>query len=441
MDKQEIKTLIREKRSKINDLGDKALKSNNVEEIRKINSEINGVHKEIYLLEDELDQLDDTIAIQRNNGIPPLYEGQSNNIPQYRSSSPQGNLNILGTYSTGNSSNSIQRSDNFMIDQDTIKLYEQRGKDLKDKRKVDFNSAEIFEQRSTTVSSSNLVVPNQYSNTLNPAFNPVSSIVDLVHIVPLQGGESYQKGFVKAYGEGDYTAETADYTDTDPVMDYVTIGKSKITAYTEMSDESIKLPNVDYQAEVAKNITTAIKRKIAQEIIIGLGGSNSITGIFHAPENVIPVSSDVSMATIDADTLDNLVIGYGGDEDVEGATFLILNKKDLAAFAAVRDSDGKKLYKIKKNGNTGTISSDDSFEIPFVINSSCAALTDTNTTSGSYCMAYGKILGYELPVFSQLTVEESRDYKFKSGQICYRGSIWTGGNVALYKGFTRVKKA
>jgi hypothetical protein len=45
-----------------------------------------------------------------------------------------------------------------------------------------------------------------------------------------------------------------------------------------------------------------------------------------------------------------------------------------------------------------------------------------------------------MPVFSPLTIEESRDYKFKSGQIAYRGVVWAGGNVAAYKGFIRIKK-
>jgi hypothetical protein len=133
-------------------------------------------------------------------------------------------------------------------------------------------------------------------------------------------------------------------------------------------------------------------------------------------------------------------MNYGGDEEVEGDACLILNKKDLAVFAALRSSDGKRIYTIKKNGNTGTISSDGSFDIKFIINSACPALSLAETQENTYCMAYGKMVAYELPIFSELTVEESRDFKFKSGHVCYRGSVWIGGNVAMYKGFTRIKK-
>lgn len=326
----------------------------------------------------------------------------------------------------------------------TIEQMEQRGANLRDRKTVTFGLDELTEFRAVTIGSGKLVVPTHTSNSLNPAFNEVSSIVDVVNAIPLIGGESYKKGFIVGNGEGGYTTETADYADADPVTDFVTIGKAKITAYSEITDEAYKLPEVMYQDMVRKGIEIALRKKVAKQAIIGAGGTNEITGIFHAPANVIPTASDVSIAAIDENTLDKLVFGYGGSEDVEGGAYLFLNKTDLAAFNSMRDANGsKKLYKITidQNGNTGTISSDESFSVRYIINSACPALSDTGTATGTYCMAYGKPQSFEMPLFSDVTVEESRDFKFKSGQICYRGSVWVGGNVASYKGFIRVKKA
>ena len=56
-------------------------------------------------------------------------------------------------------------------------------------------------------------------------------------------------------------------------------------------------------------------------------------------------------------------------------------------------------------------------------------------------MVYGPLSSFEMPVFSTLEIEESRDYKFKQGIIAYRGDVICGGTVAKYKGFVRVKKA
>ncbi|MDT8715548.1 phage major capsid protein [Clostridium sp. 19966] len=447
MNKRDIKKLLREKRNTMRELIDKSQFTNSLEEVRNINSQTEQIRKEIESLEDQLDQIEESEESRSANpgtaegvaAMPPIYG--VNSKPQERGRKPAGQLNPIATYSMGNQVNTNSRSDDFMGDDKKIELYEQRGLDLKNKKSVSFDMREMAELRSITIASNPLVIPTQTSNTLNPAFNQVSSTIDLIHAVPLMGGEAYKKGFVVGYGEGDYTEENADYTDADPIMDYVTIGKAKVTAYCEMSEESVKLPNVDYQAEVANSINVAIRKKISKQILVGAGGENQIKGIFNSPANVIPVASDLSLSSIDADTLDKIVFGYGGDEDIEGGCYLILNKKDLAAFAAVRSTTGEKLYKITYDGNMGTISSADSYSVNFIINSVCPALSDTTTTAATYCMAYGKLLGYELPIFSPVDVQESRDYKFKSGQVCYKGSVFVGGSVAAYKGFTRIKKA
>jgi HK97 family phage major capsid protein len=321
----------------------------------------------------------------------------------------------------------------------TKQLMEQRGADLKAGRSVTFAVDELPELRAVTIASGDLVVEKKYSTTLNDSFGEVSGTIDVVNAVVLNGGESYRKGFVKGYGEGAYTSEDGNYHETDPEFDYVDINKVKITAYTEITDEALKLPNVAYQSYVAQNIQTAIRKKISKMILSG-NGTNSFVGIFNAPTNVIPTASDLGVNVITSDTLDDIVFSYGGDEEVEGVATLFLSKADLAAFAAIRDSEGRKLYSINPRGNTGTISSAGSFNVPYIINSAAPALSKSATAVGTYCMAYGVPINYEMPIFSNLTVEESRDFKFRTGQVAYRASIWAGGNVASHKGFVRVKK-
>lgn len=319
-------------------------------------------------------------------------------------------------------------------------LLEQRGQDLKAGKSVTFAINELPELRAVTIASGDLVIEKKYSTSLNDSFGEVSGTIDVVNAVVLNGGESYRKGFVKGYGEGAYTAEDGNYHETDPEFDYVDINKVKITAYTEITDEALKLPNVAYQSYVAQNIQTAIRKKISKMILTGNGTNNSFVGIFNAPANVIPTASDLGISAIDADTLDDIVFAYGGDEEVEGVATLFLSKADLAAFASIRDGEGRKLYTINPRGNTGTISSAGSFNVPYIINSAAPALSKTATATETYCMAYGVPVNYEMPIFSNLTVEESRDFKFRTGQVAYRASIWAGGNVAAHKGFVRVKK-
>lgn len=439
MNKEKLLKILKLKEERKAALVAKANSTEDIKELRSINSELDGLNIEIDEFTGMIAEIE---AEEARNAKPPIdpniaaMDPPSNidyNGVQKRNQ-PIGGLNPLATYGGQQTQNEGDTR------AELTEKYETRGADLKAKKAVTFNLKELPEFRAVTIGGGGLIVPTQYDNTLNPTFNQVSAVIDKVSAIPYEGGNAYQKGFEVTYGEGDYTTETGDYKDTDPETDYVDINKAKITAYTEISDEAIKLPNINYQSLVAKNIGISLRKKMTKQILVGTGGTNTLTGIFNAPENVIPSDTDLEISEIDADTLDNIVFGYGGDEDVEGSQYLILNKKDLAAFARIRDADGKKLYKITLNGNEGTISSSDSYAVPFIINSAVAPLSVTETPVETYCMAYGMLHCYELPIFSQITVEESRDYKFKSGQIAYRGSVWAGGNVAMYKGFVRIKK-
>lgn len=300
-------------------------------------------------------------------------------------------------------------------------LLEKRGMDLKEKRTI-------------TVEADGILLPDHTAQTLTDVpFSEVSTIVDKVNVVNLNGGETYKKSYVKSHGEAGLTNEGEAYSNTEPEFGYVTVPKVKVTAYTEITEELEKLPSIPYQAEVLKNIKVSLKKKIAQQILRGTGDTNTFTGIFSTNATAIEASKDISIAEIDVDTLDDIVFSYGGDEEVEGGACLILNKNDLRAFAKLRTPEGRKVHTIDYKACTID-------GIPYVISSHCKAISDANTTTGEYCLAYGALKNYEVPVFSQVEVGKSTDYKFKDGIICYKASVFTGGNVVGFNGFLRIKK-
>lgn len=327
---------------------------------------------------------------------------------------------------------------------DEKELIEQRAKDLKEGKtvKIAFDNEE---QRSVSVSGGTILVPKKYKNEISESFNAVSGMVDMLNTVPLNGGDSYNVAFEKGYGEGDYTTEGGEYHDVDVETDYVETGRAKITAYIEVTNEVKKLPAAAYLALISKRVTSSIKKKIGAQAIVGAGTTNTIKGIYNADEKVMPTgekTSDIELAGIDADTLNEITFAYGGNEDVEAPQTLILSKDDLKTFAKVKTEDGKFVYSITKNGSRGTISyKDGGLAVPFVINSACNSISDSNTAVGKYTMIYGSLMDFELPVFSDLEVQESTDYQFKKGMICYRADAIIGGTVSKYNGFVRVKKA
>ncbi|PFF00499.1 phage major capsid protein [Bacillus thuringiensis] len=294
----------------------------------------------------------------------------------------------------------------------------------------------LMENRAVTVGSGNVVLPKHSASDIRPTFNEVSTLIDRVLTKTLKGGESYQQPYIKNYGEGDYSTEGGDYTTADTQFGYADITKAKITAYSEDTEELQKLPAADYDSEVMKGITVATRKKITREILIGTGATNRLIGIFSDAAKAIDPATDLAISKIDASTLDEIIYSYGGDEDVEDAAVLILNKKDLKAFAKLRTDDGKKVYNVVSNGNSGTIDG-----VPFIINSACKAVSDAATTDGQFNMAYGPLSNYQLTIFSDMDVQRSTDFKFKQGMIAHRGSVFAGGNVISKNGFLRVKKA
>ena len=300
-------------------------------------------------------------------------------------------------------------------------ILEKRGKDL-------------MENRTIKVSSDEVLLPEHVDSTLAPyPFKPVSELVDRVHTINLQGGETYTKSYVKSYGEAGTTEEGASYTETEPHYGYVTIPKVKVTAYTEITEELEKLPAINYQAEVIKNINISLRKKISQQIIKGDGTTNNFTGIFSDKADALKDQADLEISAIDENTLDDIVFAYGGDEAIENGACLIINKNDLRAFAKLRTKEGRKVHNIDYVNQTID-------GIPYVLNSNCSALSDPSTGTGTYCIAYGSLFNYEVPIFSNVEIGKSTDYKFKDGIICYKASVFTGGNVVGYKGFVRVKK-
>lgn len=455
--KKKLQALLAKKEARKAELGTKANTTEDIKELRDINTELEILNGEITELRGMIDAIPNDSGtpiagaaatsqsgqnhVQREQhpvGVEPDEQRSATSPtgeqPAQRKASPIGQTQILATYGLGigQGTGDEQRA--------VKEKAEQRGADLKAGKAVVFKLDEIPEFRAVNIGGGTLVVPKHYKQTLAEGFSEVSGLIDVVNAIPLEGGESYEAGFVKSYGEGGYSTETGDYTESDPQMDYVSVGKAKITVYTEVTDETRKLPNIDYQSVARRNVLLALRKKIARQIVVGAGTANTLTGIFNVPTKVIPTASDLLVSEIDADTLDKIVFGYGGDEDVEGGAYLILSKTDLAAFAAIRGSDGKKLYTITLNGNVGTISSDGSYRVNFIINSACPALSAAGTAVDTYCMAYGMPAVYEMPIFSPVEIMESREYKFRSGQIAFRGVVWVGGNVTAYKGFVRIKK-
>lgn len=391
-------------------------------EIRaKLNANIEGT---IELTEEELKAL--------QGELEDLNKEEEAAVEESEEEEKRNKANLMSNAANGNGEITLRKIEKPGME----KRISKESKELTEEEKAK-RGADLREKRAITVDNSKIALATHTAKGVTDTFNEVSTLIDLVTITPLEGGESYQRGYVKSYGEGGKDTDKK-YKKVETVFGYADINKQKITAYSEEPEEIKKLADADYHDKIVNGMTVAEKKKMSKSILIGDGSTGEFQGIFSNPsdsEFAIEKEKDLSIAEIDETTLDEIVYNYGGEEDTVADACLILNKKDLKAFAKVRSTDGKKVYKIVNHGNTGTID-----DVPYVINSACKALSDSATVKDDYCMAYGSLKNYEVALFSPLEVKQSEDFKFDEGQIAHKGVVFAGGNVVAWNGFVRVKK-
>lgn len=388
--------------------------------------ELRGINDQLKTLEGEITELRGMIDALPNEQTPEGQEGQSTRTQVVnRHEEQQEQRGTDYTPGVGFKPLASAQFDGEKRTKEEINLAdrEKRGKDL-------------LEQRAVTIASTGVLLVKHQATTINETFNKISGLIDRVDYLELIGGESFSQPYEKDTPEGDYTAEGVAYNVADTVFGSANINKTKVTAYSEITEEAKKLPAAPYESVVIGGISKSTRRKITKEILVGSGATNHLAGIFSTAADAIDVATDLGIAAITNTTLNDIIFSFGGDEEVEDQAVLILNKSDLKAFSQLRTTDGKTFHTIVTAGNTGTIDG-----IPYIINSACKAVSLTGTTVGSYCMAYGPLSNYKLVVFSELDVQYSTDFKFSTGMIAHKGSIFVGGNVVSQNGFLRIKKA
>lgn len=418
-----------------------AEKSNDVAELRAIHQQLATINDTLTVLRAAQKEIDDKPADNRTEREKDLEEYErrkaANQSDEKRAATQPPNY-IPGQGFIP----AEERGDKTLTN--ALELREKAGKDLKESRAVKSPLSVFGELRAVTVTpasgqAATIVVPSTYSPTINPDFPVVSSLVDGVAHLSLDGGDSFRQPFITGIDAGDYTNEGENAKEAETHFEYVDILRTKITAYAEISKELEKLPAAPYADKVFENIRTSMRKLLTKEILVGAGGQNQIVGIFSNQAAAI-TAPDYAISAITDTTLDEILFNYGGDEEVEEPAVLILNKMDLLAFSKVRTSTKQKFYDIKLNGNGGNING-----VPFIINSACKPISIAEdkggAAAGEYCMCYGTLSSYQLVEFSPMTVERSDDFKFRQGMRAFLGECYFGGNVVKKDGFLRITKS
>lgn len=328
---------------------------------------------------------------------------------------------------------------------------ETRAETLKNGGRVTYSPKEVMDglglsvRNSLLLSEDTLVMPTRVSTTIKDGVNPVSSILDQVSVMDLTGAQSYAVPILtkdlEAYTGDPFSLTGTKRQESDAEFDSAEIlpYEANVTSYVDRNLS--RLTNVDYEGAIRSTALRALRRKVAELIFNGDGGTKMRgikTGATVGGTSLVTL---VSVADIEAGFLDALVFSYGMDEETGGRARLFLNKKDLAAIGALRSPDGKRIYEIvpdAANPNTGRIT-DGGLIIPYTIGS---ALTDYASTSGSQVsMVYGDPTNYLLGLFGPYSIRVDESYKAAERMNTILGDVFVGGNIVSPGGFMGVTKS
>lgn len=391
-------------------------------DLNKLLSERSAVQKKIKLQE----------AAQRA-AIENDFDAEDNPASEADADEDVNERGIVQTIATDNSETPQQRAH-----AEKMQKRHQMGENLKKDR--------------TVILDSSVLIPTHQSNVLTPyPWKQWSSVVDMVNYLTLITGETFEAPYVKSNGIADYTEQPnasgvgGNYHKVDIAWGKRTITKTKITAYGEITKELERTPSANYAGAVEENITISLRKKLAREIVAGDGATGHFVGIMsdvntETTTNGIDVCSDFKLGEINEYTLEEIILNYGGEEDIESAMVIGLAKLTLLQFSKVRGNDKKRVYTIDYANKTID-------GVPFIITSSVkdfvsasAGVEETKGGRGDGFMFYGDLNKYTVAVFSNIETQKSTDFKFDQGITCFRGDVFMGGNIVGYRAFLRVYK-
>lgn len=295
------------------------------------------------------------------------------------------------------------------------------------------NTIGCEEVRALLVSSGTVATPTGVSGIHDQPGNGVSSIVDLVNVVPCVGMGSNKVAYIAADpAEAGTQTEGSAVPQKEGTFAYVTITPTSIGCYAQISKQAKKQSPLIYQTKVNDLALKSLRKKAVGLIVAAMQASTLV-------DEVAATLDANNKGVINEKTLRNLVLAYGGDEDVVGGAVLFLNKADLTAFGDVRGTNEKgAVYEITPDGanpNMGTIK-DGGLAVRYCIVSALTACAGTTKGAAKKpTMYYGNPKCFELDLFSDYEVRVSEDFAFTSLMDTIVGDAEIGGDVVVKKGF------
>ena len=306
---------------------------------------------------------------------------------------------------------------------------EERARQFAETRRTSIACSEV---RSLLVSGGTVATPTGVSGINDLPGNGVSSILDLVSVVDCEGMGSNKVAYLATdVAEAGAQTEGSAVASKEGTFAYVTITPTSVGCYAQISKQAKKQSPLNYLGKVNALALKSLRKKAVSLIVAAMKASALV-------DTVAATLDGNNKGTVGATTLRDLVLAYGGDEDVVSG-MLFLNKTDLIALGDIRGTNEKgAVYEIIPDGdnpNMGTIK-DGGMAVRYCIVSGLTACSGTaKGASAQKTMFYGDPKCFELDLFSGYEVRVSEDFAFTSLMDTIVGDAEIGGDVVVKKGF------
>lgn len=302
-----------------------------------------------------------------------------------------------------------ERGNNTM----TIEERNARAAKFAETRKTSVNAEET---RAVLVSSGTIATPTEVSGINENGFVGVSSIIDLVKVVNCEGMGKNRVAYTKTDAAAAEQTEGSAAGGTGTTFGFVDISPESVAVLDAISKQTKKQSPLQYEAKVREKAMLALRKEAARIVTEKALASTLV--------------STQTLEALDHNAVREIALNYGGDEGVEGAAYLFINKADLHTLGKVRGTQEKKaVFEVAPdaNNNTGTIT-DGGTSIKYCLNKHIPVGT----------MLYGNPKNIELDLFSNYEIAVSEDFYFDKLMDAIRGDVELGADVVAQGGIVKI---
>lgn len=331
MNRKEIKAKIREKRAKMDELRATGSKSDSIEELKRINSQMDELRAEVNDLEDKL--------------LDTYNDGDGKPEPR-GASQPIGATHILGTYGMGQAhkNNTNTGSDERMENGNVCSTQEYRSAFMN--YVLRGARSEILEQRAnatTLTADVGTVIPNTITNRIYEKLTSHSMIWDRITKTSVKGGVSVPISSLKPVAtwvaEGS-VSDTQKKTTGSVIFSYYKL-QCRVALSLEADTVSLDM----FETTLVENIYEAMIVAIETAVVAGTGAGQPL-GITVDPG--IPGGQVVAVKAVDlgthekwTDIVSNIPLAY------ESKVVLTMTKKDWDKYVVgMVDANGQPVARV-----------------------------------------------------------------------------------------------